>query len=282
MRALLTGAAGLTGSEIGRLLLLAGYDVTAVVRRPEARATAPAGAVVVMSDCLDAPKMGELLESHDVFVHVAGISLGPALARLPAIRAPSRVVVISSAAVHSVHRASAATYRAGEDSLRKARAGVVILRPTLIYGSRRDRNMHHVLRFARRYRFLPLAGDGRALVQPVHFEDVAAAAVGLIPVATTETFEIGASHPLTLRAASELILLAVGSSPRVIGIPFGAAYAAAAVIDRIRGSRWSEKVERTREDRTADNAGVIAATGVRPRSFADGIRQQANAGVNGF
>lgn len=271
---MLTGAAGLTGGEICRGLLERGHHVTAVVRRPEQRPSVAAGADVIVADCFDAERMDGLLGRHDVFVHVAGIRLGEALARLRNLAEPQHVVVVSSAAVNSKHRASASIYRSGERAILGVRPDAVLLRPTMIYGSRKDRNVHHVLAFARRYRFLPLIGDGAALVQPVHFSDVAAAAVALVGKTAMRPLEIGAAAAVTLRSAAETMLAAIGEPPRLVQVPFGPALGLARLADLVRGSRISEKVERMLEDRTADNAAVIAATGIVPRSFAVGISQQ--------
>lgn len=245
-----------------------------MVRRPEQRLSVAAGADVIVADCFDAERMDDLLGRHDVFVHVAGIRLGEALARLPNLAEPQHVVVVSSAAVNSKHRASASIYRSGERAILGVRPDAVLLRPTMIYGSLRDRNVHHVLAFARRYRFLPLFGDGTALVQPVHFGDVAAAVVALVGVRAAQPLEIGAAAAMTVRSAAETMLAAVGEPPRLIRVPFGPALRLAQVADSLRGSRIGERIERMLEDRIADNAAITAATGIVPRSFAVGVYQQ--------
>lgn len=275
MKVLLTGAAGLTGGEVCRLLLARGDEVTAVVRHAAQRPLVGTGASIAVADVRDVGRMDQLLGTHDVLLHVAGILLGEALARASALARPRHVVVVSSAAVASRHRTSAAQYRAGEEALRAVRPDVVLLRPTLIYGSPRDRNIHHVLAFARRYRFLPLIGDGSGLIQPVHFEDAAAAAAALVGARPERPVEIGGAAPLTVREAAEAILRAVGATPRLLPVPYGVALGGARLVDSARGSRVAEKVERMLEDRVVDNATVIAATGVRPRAFAAGIAEQA-------
>jgi nucleoside-diphosphate-sugar epimerase len=224
--------------------------------------------------------MDDLLGSHDVLVHVAGIRLGDALARLRNLVAPEHVVVVSSAAVNSKHRASASIYRAGEQALLAARPDTVLLRPTMIYGSSRDRNIHHVLAFARRYRFLPLVGDGSALVQPVHFIDVAAAVVALVGVRAPQPLEIGAAAAVTLLSAAETMLAAVGVPLRIIHVPSSPTLRLAQLLDSVRGSRIGERIERMLEDRTADNAAISAATGIVPRSFGVGVRQQVADGFS--
>ncbi|MDH5347119.1 MAG: NAD-dependent epimerase/dehydratase family protein, partial [Nitrospira sp.] len=56
----------------------------------------------------------------------------------------------------------------------------VILRPTLIYGRGRDKNLTEIIRFVRRWGFFPLLGKAVGLRQPVHAEDVAAACVSAL------------------------------------------------------------------------------------------------------
>ncbi len=51
----------------------------------------------------------------------------------------------------------------------------VILRPTLIYGHGRDKNITEIARFIRRFGFFPLLGKANGLRQPIHVEDVAEA-----------------------------------------------------------------------------------------------------------
>ncbi|MFC6573774.1 NAD-dependent epimerase/dehydratase family protein [Pseudomonas brassicacearum] len=48
----------------------------------------------------------------------------------------------------------------------------VILRPTMIYGFGRDKNISQIARFIQRFGFFPLIGGGTGLRQPVHAGDV--------------------------------------------------------------------------------------------------------------
>ena len=51
----------------------------------------------------------------------------------------------------------------------------IILRPTLIYGSKNDKNIAEIARFIRRFGFFPLFGKANGLRQPIHAGDVARA-----------------------------------------------------------------------------------------------------------
>jgi nucleoside-diphosphate-sugar epimerase len=270
MRVVVTGAGGLTGSRIVARLATQ-TDVVAVVRfhRPPILDRVS----VVEADCTDVTAMTTLLMNGDVLVHGAGIRLAPALSRVPLSRL-ARIVAISSAGVYSQHRASAESYKAGEDALLAAHPDVLLVRPTMVYGSERDRNIHHVLRFADRFRFLPLIAGGIARIQPIHYEDLAEAIVKLTTKNVQGVIDAGGGAPVSLVDAEREMLLALGLSPTLIPLPSAPLTLAGQVIDRIRGSRLAERVERLHEDRTVDIAQLVSLTGLRPRGFADGVRDE--------
>jgi nucleoside-diphosphate-sugar epimerase len=265
-----TGAGGLTGSRIVARLATK-VDVVAVVR---SRRPPMLGRVtVVEADCTDVIAMTSLLLDGDVLIHGAGIGLGTALARAP-LRRLARIVAISSAGVYSEHRASARTYKAGEAALQAARPDVLLVRPTMVYGSERDRNVHHVLKFADRFHFLPLVAGGDALIQPIHYEDLAEAIVELTTTHADGVVDVGGGAPISLLGAEREMMLALGLRPRVMRLPSAPLILTGRLVDAIRGSRLAERVERLLEDRTVDIGRLLSLTGLRPRAFAQGIRDE--------
>lgn len=63
----------------------------------------------------------------------------------------------------------------------------------------------------------------------------------------------------------------------MVSVPRPAALAFAWAVDRVRGGRWVERIERLSEDRSVDNTAAVRLTGVRPRAFGDGIAEEADA-----
>ena len=53
----------------------------------------------------------------------------------------------------------------------------IILRPTLIYGLGRDKNISEIARFILRFGFFPLFGPAQGLRQPIHAKDVSTACI---------------------------------------------------------------------------------------------------------
>jgi nucleoside-diphosphate-sugar epimerase len=96
-----------------------------------------------------------------------------------------------------------------------------ILRPTLIYGAGRDRNITAVAQFISRWRFFPVAWPGTGSRQPVHAADLAMAAVACLdhPAASNAAFNLGGGETLPYRAMIRRIFHAMGRPARILYLP---------------------------------------------------------------
>lgn len=270
MKVVVTGASGLTGREVAEQLVGAKHDVVGIARRQDHIA----GVRLVEGDCRDPAVMTGLLHGADALVHVAGILHGPQVAQIGGLGAVEHLVVVSSAGVYSSHRASASAYRTGESALRGAHPRATIIRPTMIFGSSRDRNVHHLIAFADRFGMLPLIGRGEAELQPIYYKDLAKIIVSLLERPSSLPIDVGGAAPLAVVDAFVAILRELGRPVRLIRLPVGPVLWLAQLVDATRGTRLAERVERLGEERAVDNALMISLTGIHPRSFEDGLRAE--------
>ena len=99
--------------------------------------------------------------------------------------------------------------------------GATILRPTLIYGSGEDANVSAAARFIERFGFFPLAWNAQGLRQPVHADDLAAAALAALerPASIGKTYALPGGETLPYRAMIERVFEALGRKPHFIRIP---------------------------------------------------------------
>ena len=97
----------------------------------------------------------------------------------------------------------------------------VILRPTLIYGQGRDKNITEIARFIRRFKFFPFFGCARGLRQPVHRDDVAMACFSAFFTSSVanRAYNISGGETLTYREMIERIFTALNQPPILITIP---------------------------------------------------------------
>jgi len=95
-----------------------------------------------------------------------------------------------------------------------------IFRPTLIYGKGTDQNISFIVSMIQRFGFFPVVGNGSALRQPVHADDLACAALDVLNRENTfnHAYNLSGGETLTYRDMVERIFDAMHKSPRIIRI----------------------------------------------------------------
>jgi nucleoside-diphosphate-sugar epimerase len=152
----------------------------------------------------------------------------PALARMGV----DRLIAFSSTSVETKRESGSvraqrivAALANGETAVMEAAItsgiGATILRPTLIYGSGEDANVSAAARFIARFGFFPLAWNAQGLRQPVHADDLAAAALAALdrPQSIGKFYVLPGGETLAYRAMIERIFEALGRRPRFVRIP---------------------------------------------------------------
>ena len=271
MKIAVTGAAGLTASAATRLLLDRGHEVIAGVHTRERASEVDPRAQVAVLDLANAHGVRPVIRSCDALVHVAGIQFAEAVARACDGGRPARIVVVSTANAMLPQHPNAAMYMGWEDRLRDARPDMILVRPTMIYGSLRDRNVHKVVLLAHRWRFLPVPASGGARIQPIHYLDLAEVLAQAVEAKPGVTLAVGGPSPLTLEQCARLIFAALGMRPNLVRVPVSPAFEVARVWDRLTGSRLAPRVARSEIDRVVDIGEMTRITGISSRPFEDGL-----------
>lgn len=147
----------------------------------------------------------------------------------------------------------------------------VILRPTLIYGRGRDKNIAEIARFIRRFGFFPLFGKANGLRQPIHAMDVADACLAALraPAATNRAYNLSGGETLRYREMVARVFAAMGRPPRLVHVPLSAFRVALALLRRLpRYRHWSAAMaERMNRDLLFDHGDAAQDLAFRPRAF---------------
>jgi len=148
----------------------------------------------------------------------------------------------------------------------------VVLRPTLIYGQGRDKNISEIARFIRRFGFFSLLGSARGLRQPIHAEDVAAACVAALRVseAANRAYNLSGGETLTYREMVARVFGALGRPVRLVTMPLWSFRLAVAILRYLpRYQHWSVAMaERMNRDLVFDYTEAARDLGFKPRGFA--------------
>ena len=222
-------------------------------------------------DCRDVGAMRKIARSTDALIHIAGIHLADSVAGACDASTPRRLVVVSTANAVLPGHPNAERYRQYEEVFRRARPDTTLVRPIMIYGSNRDRSVHKVVRFANRWRFLPIPTSSAGAIQPIHYADLAAVIVALVTADPGLTVSAAGPTPISLETAARTIFAALGLTPRLVRIPLSPLLPLARLWYRGTGSRTAARLARLLIDRTVDVGQMSAVTGMNPRSFEVGV-----------
>jgi nucleoside-diphosphate-sugar epimerase len=147
----------------------------------------------------------------------------------------------------------------------------VILRPTLIYGLGRDKNISEIARFVHRFGFFPVFGRAEGLRQPIHAGDVAAACVSALaaPYAANRAYNISGGETLTYRDMVAHVFAALGRRPRLLTVPLWAFRLSVSLLRCLpRYRQWSAAMaERMNRDLVFDHSDAARDLSFKPRGF---------------
>lgn len=249
MRIAVVGASGFLGQITARALLQAGHAVVGVSR---GRRDRPAIAGVTWREADAArggPALAAALAGCEAVVNLVGIKrpergqgfeaahVEAARAVLAACRTAGirRVVHVSVAGTRAApRRPYLSTKLAGEREVMSSETAWTIVRPGPVFGAGDDfvRNLAATLRHAGVF---PLPDGGRARLQPVAAEDVAAAIVAALerPVAVGKIYDVVGPEALTLAEIVRRVATALGLPVRLLPCPAPLLAAALSVLERL-------------------------------------------------
>jgi nucleoside-diphosphate-sugar epimerase len=185
-----------------------------------------------------------------------------------------RAVFVSTTAIFtSLPSRSRAVRLRAEETVQCSKLEWTIVRPTMIYGTARDRNISRLLRFLKRSPVFPVCGN--ALWQPIYVEDLADAVVATLNTSRTthQTYNLAGAEPLPFRDLVNTAAAAVGRRVALLRVPLELAVLGA----RLTRVVSAEQVRRLAEDKAFDYAPAARDFGFQPRSFAVGVRLEARS-----
>ena len=281
MKVLLTGATGLLGGALLDLLLANGHEVRCLVREdsPRAQLLDARHAEVVRGDAGDAGALARALPGADALVHVAGIAYSPAVLEAARGRGDLRLVVVGSTSAHSAYPFRAALKLRMEELVRASGLAYTIARPSMIYGSELDKNVHRLLRFLDRSPVFPMFGSGENLWQPVYYKDCARGVYEALvrPAAVGQSYDLPGAEPLTYLEMVRTAAGTLGRKPRIVRVPLEPARRVLAAAEALRLPLpvRSEQVLRLREDKAYPYDKAKRELGYAPRTFEEGVALEA-------
>lgn len=235
------GGSGFLGRHTVRALAKAGWRIRVATRHPHAAFfLRPLGTVgqidLIKCDVTDPEAVARAVRGADAVVNLCGILFqsGQTFEEVQADGAANVAQAASAAGVRALVHVSAlgadsesdseyaVTKAEGEEAVREAFPGAVILRPSIIFGPE-DGFFNKFASLARFTPALPLIGGGRTRFQPVYVGDVAQAIIAGLSRQDGRTYELGGPATYSFKELLQLILRETGRKRLLVPVPFGIA-----------------------------------------------------------
>jgi uncharacterized protein YbjT (DUF2867 family) len=285
MKIFVTGATGFTGSHVVPLLLRDGYEVRCLYRGTSDRSLLSSPEIEwVFGDVSETESLSAAMQGSEALVNIASLGFGHAdsIIRAAQNAGIQRAIFISTTAIFTQLNASSKRVRlAAEQAIETSGLQYTILRPTMIYGSPRDRNMWRLIRFMRYSPIVPVFGDGKYLQQPVHVDDVAAAILGCLKSDRTvgKSYNIAGKYPQTYNEVVDTIARQLKKRVWKMHIPAKPVVSLLGFFERLHipFPIKSEQVLRLNENKDFSYAEAQRDFGFSPLAFEEGIRLECKA-----
>lgn len=271
----LIGATGRSGAALARALAAAGVAFIPVARNAAAWEALGLPGALREADLRDPAALKRALAGADRVVSAVHARWAPAL--LAAAEPGASFVLMGSTRRFSQWPdAHGDGVRAGEAAFRSSGRTGVMLHPTMIYGAQGEDNVRRLAALIAQLPVAPLPGGGRALVQPIHQDDVTRCliAAAMRDWDAAESIVIAGPKPLPYRDFLRAVAGAAGlRTPPILPIPALPLRLLAPLTRLVPGLPriGADEVRRLTEDKAFDIDAMRDVLGVRPIGLEEGL-----------
>jgi len=233
----------------------------------------------VPGDITDPAFLDHITKGVDTVLHIASIRLSRGIVDAAIRNGVPRVILVHTTGRFSRFKSAADDYIRIEDEILKLRdkIAITVLRPTMIYGSSRDRNMYSLIDYLYRHKFFPIFGSGQNLMQPVHASDLGNAYYDVLmnPGSTINgEYNLPGREPLSYLNLVRAVSSALGKRNILVPIPMWLSLLAARAYNRVSATAAIsvEQVMRMNEDKAFNYDAATKDFGYSPLNFPEGIK----------
>ena len=221
-------------------------------------------------------------EQIDILLHIAGIQISRQVVKVAERNQVDWAILVHTTGRYSKYKSASAEYIEIEEEILRLRdrMNITVVRPTMIYGSAKDVNMHKLIRFLEKHRFYPVFGSGKNLMQPVHARDLGNAYYDIImnrDKTINREYNLPGAAPLPYAKIIEITAKELGKKVYLIKFPIWLSVLGAKVYNAVFGKRAIisvEQVLRMQEDKDFPYDDAARDFGYSPMGFAEGIREE--------
>jgi len=220
---------------------------------------------------------------YDTLLHIAGIQRSVQIVSAALEAGVKRFILVHTTGIYSKYKEAGEGYRQIDAQVKKmcsdAGASLTILRPTMIYGDLKDKNLSVFIKMVDKLRVFPVINGAKYELQPVWCKDLGKAFYDVLmnPEKTdNKEYNLSGGKPIMLIDMFKEIASQLGVKNKFVSVPFPVAYAGAVVVDllTLKKKHFGEKVQRMVEPRVFSYDEASVDFGYNPAEFKDGIKEE--------
>lgn len=284
---LLTGATGFLGGYVLEEIVKRGYEVTCFVRETSnLERIKQMNVPYIFGELDDYKSICNALESKEALINTASLGFGHAPNIIKACENIDikRTIFISTTGIFTKLNPDSKGIRLeAERLIKESNLNYTIIRPTMIYGTPKDRNMWRLVNYLRRLPIIPILGDGTYLQQPVYVKDLAWAIVSAYEteLSIRKAYNISGLKPVTYNEVVDMTGNALGKKVIKIHVPTKLSYNLLKTYERIsrKPKLKAEQVLRLNENKDFSHEEATKDFMYKPISFEEGIKLEVKSGI---
>ncbi len=283
---LVTGATGFVGRSVVKALRTRGRDVRCLVRSPaRARRISDYGVELARGDVTDPESVARAMVGVDAVVHLVAIIRERGKRTFDLVNRQATETVAREARLagvkHVVHVSAigaqdnpAYSYLhskwQGEQAILSGGAPYTILRPSILFGEG-DEFINTLAGMVKALPIVPVAGTGRALLQPISVEEVGAivAEVAGNPRFTGRTIELGGPQRLSYDEIVDVVKRTLGVRRLKVHIPLSLIFPAIRIMELVipNPPATTNQLRMLALDNVTDQPPVESVFRIKPRTL---------------
>lgn len=222
----------------------------------------------------------------DTVLHIGSIFYSVSVIKATVKNSVKRAILVHTTGIYSRYKSASEGYKNIELEINKiiknndSQIGLIILRPTMIYGNINDKNMIIFIKMVDKLRFFPIINHGKNLLQPVNARDLGKAYYKVLMKADilNGDYILSGEKPITMFEMLKTISNILDKKTTFINVPleFGIFLARVLKMFTLGKIDYIEKVQRMGEDRAYPNDRAKVDFGYRPISFENGVKMEIN------
>lgn len=284
---LITGFTGTSGMSFYKLLCEHNFQekIRVLVRKTTNLSVfenTPLNLEFVMGDIDDSEFLKNAMNGVRCVFHIAAKDKSQAIveAICSAPQKPFACMVSSTIVYSNYYRTSYLKHDEAiyKEKFNKNMIRYVFIRPTMIFGSTRDKNICIFTRWINKYRFFPIVKSGKATIQPVHKDDLALAYYRiLMNTANLKQTEyiVSGKEELTLLELFSAISDVLDKKTIFFNVPFCLAKLFFDTLYLLSFHRidFREKLDRLTENRAYPHSAIAEELNYCPKPFKERLMQ---------